>query len=86
MDDNKGNISIKHKLLKYCELNNISKTDFYLICGLSNGFLDKGKGFNVDSLVRILNAYPDIDANWLIRGDTEIQPKSKNKKIGAEDD
>ena len=71
MKKNEKKFSIKRKLLKYCELKSISKNEFYLRAGLSNGFLDKERGFNTDNLVKILNAYPDIDVHWLLFGETE---------------
>ena len=64
-------LSMKRKLLKYCELKNISKNEFYLKAGLSNGFLDKDRGFNTDNLVKILTAFPDIDFKWLLFSDDD---------------
>ena len=79
MKKNEKNFSIKGKLLKYCELHNITKNEFYLKCDLSNGFLDKDRGFNTDNLVKILTAYPDIDVNWLLFGEGDMP---KNEVIG----
>ena len=63
-----NNPTIKRKLLKFIELKNLTKNEFYLRCGLSNGFLDKDRGFTTDNLVKILTSYPEIDVNWLLLG------------------
>lgn len=66
-----GRETIKDRLSQYIRRNGVSKNEFYLKAGLSNGFLDKDRGFNTDALVRILEAYPDIDPAWLVLGRTE---------------
>ena len=66
MKNNENNPTIKYKLLKFIELKKLSKNDFYLKCGLSNGFLDKDRGFTTDNLVKILTSFPEIDVNWLL--------------------
>lgn len=66
-----NNPTIKRKLLKFIELKNLTKNEFYLRCGLSNGFLDKDRGFTTDNLVKILTSYPEIDVNWLLLSSDE---------------
>lgn len=56
------------RVLKYIELKNISKRDFYIKTGLSNGYLDKTSNIGTDKVEKIVSAFPDIDINWLVTG------------------
>ncbi|MFA9212519.1 MAG: helix-turn-helix transcriptional regulator [Candidatus Methylacidiphilales bacterium] len=56
------------RVLKYIELKNISKRDFYIKTGLSNGYLDKTSNIGSDKVEKIVSAYPDINVNWLVTG------------------
>jgi phage repressor protein C with HTH and peptisase S24 domain len=58
----------KANLLIFIKEKNLSKTDFYKITGLSNGFLDKGGSVTSSNLETILKHFPEISADWLITG------------------
>ena len=59
-------MTTKQKIILYLEYKNISKREFYLQTGFSNGFLDSGKYIGTDKLTTILNTFPDLSMNWLI--------------------
>ena len=58
----------KSNLLIFIKKKNLSKTDFYKITGLSNGFLDKGGSVTSSNLETILKFFPELSADWLITG------------------
>ena len=59
----------KSNLLTFIKKKNLSKTDFYKITGLSNGFLDKGGSVTSSNLETILKFFPELSADWLITGE-----------------
>jgi len=80
---------IVDRILKIIELNQINKSQFYKITGLSNGFLDKVKDIGASKIEHILKSFPDINAEWLITGNgsmfksnlnVETQPVATNRK------
>lgn len=80
-------MQIKDKLLKYCELKKISKTEFSQITGVVNGFFNKGRGVGSENLESILRFFPDLSAEWLLRDegkmikeDNIIMPEQKCKE------
>lgn len=59
---------IKDKLLEYCEYCGIKKADFCRTAGVTPSFFTQGKGVGSDSIESILAAFPDLSAEWLLRG------------------
>ncbi len=53
-------------MLKYCELNGLSKTDFCQKTGLSMGFFNKNSGITSGNLASILEIFQDINPDWLL--------------------
>lgn len=66
------------RILKIIELKKMSKSAFYKATGISNGFLDKVKEVGASKLEDILNAFPDINAEWLLLG---IGPIYRSKEV-----
>jgi hypothetical protein len=60
------------RIFQIIEYKGINKSVFYKSTGLSNGFLDKVKDIGVSKLEQILNAYPDINMEWLLTGKGEM--------------
>lgn len=60
------------RIKQYLDLKGVSIRAFELRCGFSNGSfasqLRNGKTMGVDRLENILNAFPDINAEWLLTG------------------
>lgn len=59
----------KANLLKYLEIKNEKKPDFYRKTGLSNGFLDKNEHISSKNLEIIISIYTDLNLYWLITGE-----------------
>lgn len=59
----------KANLLKYLELKNEKKKDFYLKTHLSNGFLDKNDNISSNNIEIIISVYSDLNLYWLILGE-----------------
>lgn len=59
------------RIIEYLSFKDISKRQFYIKTGLSNGFLDKGENIGSDKLWRIVCSYQDINLFWLITGKGE---------------
>jgi len=67
MQDNLRNKStIIDRLLKFIELKNMSKREFYSKVGLSNGFLDKNTNIGSDKIEKIIYAFPELNIEWLV--------------------
>lgn len=79
-------LSRLHKFMSVCDLNNNKTT---VQAGLSNGLLGNafksGKGLNSDSIEKILLAYTNLNAEWLLTGKGEML-KSIEKKMEQEDE
>ncbi|MBO7624782.1 MAG: hypothetical protein J6S82_05690 [Bacteroidales bacterium] len=77
-------MSIKDKLLKYCELKGISKTEFCKKTGVVNGFFNKGEGVGSLNLEAILGNFQDLSADWLLRGEGEMLRKTDPEDTAAD--
>lgn len=76
MPDNK---SLKARVKEYCDSVGISMAQFEREANLSNGYFNQVKGTpGRDKLSNILNAFPDINREWLLYGEGEML-KTENK-------
>ncbi|MCI2082967.1 MAG: hypothetical protein LKK19_01285 [Bacteroidales bacterium] len=64
--------TLKHRILKYLETKGISRYEFYIATGISNGVLSQSNGLSEENLLRFLSAYHDIDLDWLFTGKGEM--------------
>lgn len=66
-------MAIKERMLDFIERMNLTKKEFELASGLSNGYLNNCKG-NVGAakLEGILTAYPQLNRTWLLTGEGEM--------------
>lgn len=71
------------RILYFIEYVGIKKNKFYVLTGLSNGFLDKVKDIGASKVEKILEVFPEINPIWLITGegsmllkDIKIDPSS----------
>jgi SOS-response transcriptional repressor LexA len=62
----------KQRILQYLDNKQISKREFYLKTGLSNGFLDKVDNIGSDKLEKIISAYGDLNLSWLVSGSGDM--------------
>ncbi|KAF0197602.1 MAG: transcriptional regulator [Bacteroidetes bacterium] len=71
-------MNISDRLIQYLDFKGITKNKFYLVTGLSNGFLDKKPNIGADKVERIINLYPDLNLYWLINGQGSMIVKSND--------
>lgn len=64
--------STKDRVLKFIELKGLSKNQYCLVAGLSNGFLDKVENIGSDKIESIISKYPELSLEWLITGKGEM--------------
>ena len=77
-------LTIKDKIVAFLRLQNIKKSDFFEATGIQPSNF-KGKNMlsqpGGDMLVKILTIYPELSAEWLMRGDGEMLRGSRYAKI-----
>ncbi|MBQ0128807.1 MAG: hypothetical protein KBT57_03120 [bacterium] len=76
----------KSNLLKYLDLANEKKKDFYLKTKLSNGFLDKNENISSNNIEIIISVYRDLNLYWLITGEGEMLRDERPQSVGKKDD
>lgn len=66
-------MSVKDRILEYCQALGIKPGRFERECGLSNAYLAKLRHEpSRDKIESILNAYPDLSKTWLLTGEGEM--------------
>lgn len=58
----------KQRVIQYLDFKGISKREFYARTGLSNGVLDKDSSLTLISVEKIISAFEDLNAFWLLTG------------------
>lgn len=66
----------KERILQFLDKEGISKNKFYSQTGVSNGTLDKKSGITGETILKIYNAYPEINLQWLIAGKGDMMKSS----------
>ncbi|ACU61335.1 hypothetical protein [Chitinophaga pinensis] len=70
-------MSVKDRLIKFLEQENISQGKFEKHVGLSNGFVNNiGAGISTTSLTKIRSKYPSLNVQWLLKGEGEMLQKN----------
>ena len=61
---------VKRRIISFADGKNLSINSFEKLCGLGNGTVSKicPRGPSADLISRIVEKYPEITADWLIRG------------------
>jgi hypothetical protein len=60
-------MTLRDRLLSFLSSKNISQGKFEKQAGLSNGFVNNiGDGISTQSLIKILEAFPELSATWLL--------------------
>ena len=75
-------MTIKERILSFLESQGIKKVDFFEATGIrSSNF--KGKNMSSqpggDMIVRVLTIYPNLSAEWLLRGEGDMLKSSVTK-------
>lgn len=79
------NKSIIENIKKFILLKNLSVSNFEFKCGIKSGLIgaaSKNNGaIGSDKILKILETFPEIDANWLLLGKGEmIKNEEKGEK------
>lgn len=61
-------MTIRKRILKFLDYQDISKYKFYKITGFSNGFLDKNGAIGSDKCEIICFHFKELNPEWLITG------------------
>ena len=65
--------SVKERLSRFIKLKGLNKKKFEEITGLSNGYIGSiRKSIGSDSLIKMMNAFPDLNRDWLLYGEGEM--------------
>ena len=66
-------MTIKDRLIKYLEYKGISKRQFELSIGVSNGYINNMRvSIQPDKVSNIALHYPDLNTGWLMTGEGEM--------------
>lgn len=69
-------MSIKERIIEYCEKSNISVRQFEIKSKMSNGYVSSiRKSLGLEKLENVLNAFPDLSREWLLYGEGEMLKK-----------
>lgn len=81
--------TVKERTLQFIKFKGISMKTFEEKCGLSTGYVTSmRKSFGSEKLNNVLNAFPDLNRDWLLYGEGEMQLSEENyskieKKVEA---
>lgn len=63
-------MTVKDRLITYLKYRRIGQNKFESLAGIANGYISKLKTSpSIDILMRILNAAPDLNRDWLLTGE-----------------
>lgn len=75
-------LTIKERILSFLESQGIKKVDFFEATGIQSSNF-KGKNMSSqpggDMIVRVLTIYPNLSAEWLLRGEGDMLKSSVTK-------
>lgn len=66
-------MEIKDRIERYRLARGMTVQAFEEKCGLSNGTWARPSNLREDSLIKIIEAFPDLDPAWLLRGDADME-------------
>ena len=66
--------TIKERTIEFIKCKGISVKEFEIRCGLSNGYVaNMRKGYSAEKLKDVLSAYPELNRDWLLYNEGEMQ-------------
>lgn len=79
-------MTVKERIRAYCEAKGISIRQFEIQSKLSNGYVSSmRKGLGIEKLENVLNAFPDLNRDWLLYEEGEmLKGKLKTFKLKQE--
>lgn len=64
--------NFKDRFKAVADYKGLSIKEFERVTGLANGLIGKMKNPNIDSFLKVINTFPDINPMWLITGEGSI--------------
>ena len=80
--------TVKERIVQFLKIKKIGQNKFENICGLSNGYVSNLKSSpSVSVLQKILNGFPDLNPDWLMKGEGSmfIPINEIKKDVNAEE-
>lgn len=75
---------VKKRILEYLERKGININQFEKSIGASKSYFRNVKNISVEVLSEICRVYPDIDTNWLLRGEGDmLKVESTNNVVAS---
>ena len=76
---------LKQRILQFLEIKGITKYKFYQETGITNGILSQKNGLTEENIEKFLLTYPEISAEWLMRGEGDMYVTGKSPKEDGSD-
>lgn len=70
-------MNIKERIQQLIDFKRLSVLAFEKSVGLSNGYLRNTANISAENCAKILSTYPDISAEWLLKGEGEMQKSTQ---------
>ena len=71
--------------MQFLEIKGITKYKFYQETGIANGILSQKNGLTEENIEKFLLTYPEISAEWLMRGEGDMYVTGKSPKEDGSD-
>ena len=72
------NSSVKDRTIEFIKYKGLKMKEFEEKCGLSTGYVTSmRKGYGADKLANVLNAFPELNRNWLLYNEGKMLNNSK---------
>jgi len=71
-------MNIKERIQQLIDFKRLSVLAFEKSVGLSNGYLRNTANISAENCAKILATYPDISAEWLMKGEGEMQKSAQS--------
>lgn len=77
--------SVKERTMDFIKFKGISMKSFEAKCGLSSGYVTSmRKGFGSDKLSNVLNAFPELNRDWLLYGEGDMLKDPINQEANGD--
>ncbi len=78
--------NIRGRIFEFIREKGLNKSRFEKEAGLSNGYINNVKGkFSMKKLEQILNAFPDLNRDWLLYGEGDMLKDSVSNPVPGYD-